>query len=168
MFVRSFARSIFDAYSTSRSFAVTTSSLSSWSITLSSSGRDATYASISSAGGCSSAMDETGMAATDRNIAAASRPEIIRFAHLSFSMSSSFRTCSGFHVSLFVCAWHIPSCHHGYALLSGTTPFIPSVYPNQNRHIGKSKKEKNRSQAACQKQKQYFSQAPMVCFKPDP
>ena len=73
-------------------------------------------------------MDETGMAATDRNIAAASRPEIIRFAHLSFSMSSSFRTCSGFHVSLFVCAWHIPSCHHGYALLSGTTPFIPSVY----------------------------------------
>jgi hypothetical protein len=87
-------------------------------------------------------MDETGMAATDRNIAAASRPEIIRFAHLSFSMSSSFRTCSGFHVSLFVCAWHISSCHHGYVLLSGTTPFIPSVYPNQNRHIGKSKKEK--------------------------
>ena len=29
---------------------------------------------------------------------------------------------------------------------------------------GKSKKEKNRSQAACQKQKQYFPQAPAVCF----
>ena len=69
------------------------SPLSSRSFTSSSSGREETYEPISSAGVCSSAMDETGMAAADRNIAAASRPEIIRFVHLPFSMSSSFPVC---------------------------------------------------------------------------